>query len=268
MIDGDPPLSPELVLVSPELREQALRIEQAVPARWETTRALPPARPSTSSPPEGQLSPAGRGRIDLRRRVGYGALAAVVVFSAGIAVSRVASLGSAAPTPTTSARAGGFKTTGPPAAATEPAPSHGVVANKRTRSSATLSAKRGQLQPSASVAPTTSTTRAGAAKPAAVRAIPLAGYVLGAGSFRTAADASRILGFSLRTRCGGALTLPSIQIDAFGAFAFSGHPAGSLPKTSIRVVGRFVSPREARGTIATSRPGCRGAPTAFVARLS
>ncbi|MDP9319384.1 MAG: hypothetical protein M3O94_10025 [Actinomycetota bacterium] len=108
-----------------------------------------------------------------------------------------------------------------------------------------------------------------------VRAIPNGGYVLPDGHFRVTGDARMIVDFTLSSRCATSLALPPIRIEGTGAFAFVGYLTGSPwdiapspPATAVRIKGRFLSSREARGTTQVSHGGCRDTTISFVARLS
>jgi hypothetical protein len=127
------------------------------------------------------------------------------------------------------------------------------------------------------VRPKPAAARAHTAKPTSktVRAIPNGGYVLPDGHFRVTGDARMIVDFILSSRCASSLALPPIRIGGTGAFAFVGNLTGSpwdiAPSpsaTAVRIKGRFLSSREARGTTQVSHGGCRDAKTSFVARLS
>ncbi|MGE5274811.1 MAG: hypothetical protein ACM3QU_13760 [Verrucomicrobiota bacterium] len=104
----------------------------------------------------------------------------------------------------------------------------------------------------------------------AVRPISNGGYVFfeGNGNFRVSPNGRKIVGFTARTACAGQLVLPSFTVSQAGTFAFSGHPARSLPGTTVRLTGRFASRDEARGTLRVARTTCHDAATPFVAHLS
>jgi hypothetical protein len=120
-------------------------------------------------------------------------------------------------------------------------------------------------QPMPAVAPSPVTAGAGVVRP-----VPDAGYVLpeGRGHFRLSSDGRTIVDFALVRTCAGLLTLPPIDVDATGSFAFAGHPGGSPSGTTVNITGRFVSPSEAHGTAQVSRSACRAPATTFVAHLS
>ena len=252
------PLSPELVLVSPELRERALLEEGDAP--------FPPQAdvdpPTASVAPEPQVplpSPSAvprraetaAGPVERRLTVGAAtaiALTALIVFGAGVAVGKLAF-----PTPTARSPAA------PRAASPRPSV---TTAIPRTASSA--SATLPAQQPRSSTAP----ARAKRLPSRTVRPIPNGGYVLSDGRFRLSGTGRRILDFTLRTTCSGPLTLPPIQVAASGTFTFSGKPPGALPGTTVRVTGRFVSPAAASGTTRVTRGTCRSPARPFAAHLS
>jgi hypothetical protein len=262
----DAPLSPELVLVSPDLKARALveeriarrrpylvpPLEEIVPLRPEAVSSqadvaeVPPAPrvQATPPPPEWHLTVGAATLI---------ALAAVVVFGIGLAVGRFAIDSS------TSESA-------PPSAdlrAAAPAP---AATQKAAPPAPSVAATPVPVQPK----PTSQPTPTKATTAPSVRPVPGGGYVLpeGRGRFRLSSDGQTILDFTLVTSCAGALTLPPIEVGKTGSFAFAGHPAGSPPGTTARVEGRFVSTAEARGTAQVSGSACRLPTTTFVARLS
>lgn len=96
----------------------------------------------------------------------------------------------------------------------------------------------------------------------------LGGYAFADGHFQLSATGRAIVGFTARTACAGPLVLPPIEVSPARAFGFSGHPAGSLPGTTVRLTGRFASRSEARGTLRVTRKTCRDPATHFVAHLS
>ncbi len=338
MVEHEPerPLSPELVLVSPDLRERALldELDSSFPEHADVdppTASVEPAPQAPApqvpaAPPQAALprTEAATPRVE-RRRLTAGALTAIaltalIVFGAGLAVGKLAFPGSSARSPAaprdvsqpppvttavprTSSRA---STTPPPASTTRSQTAPRAVSPRppvttavpRTSSRASTtppraSRTRSQTAPravsprppvttaaprtSSSATPTVPAKRprpSTAPSPAkklpskGVRPIPNGGYVFSDGRFRLAGTGRRILDFTLQTACSGPLTLPQIQVAANGTFGFSGHPPGTLPGTSVRVTGRFVSPVAARGTTRVTRGTCRGPARPFAARLS
>ena len=302
MVEHEPerPLSPELVLVSPDLRERALldELDSSFPEHADVdppTASVEPAPQAPApqvpaAPPQAALprTEAATPRVE-RRRLTAGALTAIaltalIVFGAGLAVGKLAFPGSSARSPAaprdvsqpppvttavprTSSRA---STTPPPASTTRSQTAPRAVSPRppvttaapRTSSSATPTVPAKRPRPSTAPSPAKKLPSKG------VRPIPNGGYVFSDGRFRLAGTGRRILDFTLQTACSGPLTLPQIQVAANGTFGFSGHPPGTLPGTSVRVTGRFVSPVAARGTTRVTRGTCRGPARPFAARLS
>ena len=253
------PLSPELVLVSPDLRERALlEEERAAPVTPQAdvdppTASVAPAPrvpvPSPPAPPPRAEASAGPGG----RRLTAGAataiaLIALIVFGAGVAIGKLAF-------PTSTARS--------PVAPRAASPKPPVTASApRTSSRAPTTAPARQPRPSTAPPP------AKRLPPRTLRPTPNGGYVFSGGTFRLSGTGRRILDFTLRTTCSGPLTLPPMQVAATGTFTFSGQPPGALPGTNVRVTGRFVSPVAARGTTRVTRRTCHGPATPFAAELS
>ena len=266
----DAPLSPELVLVSPDLKARALveeriarprpylvpPLDEIVPLLPEAASpqadAAPPEIPpmplapvqATPPPPEWHLTVGAATLI---------ALAAIVVFGVGLAVGRFAIDSSSSESAAPSA--------GPPAAAPVQA-----GRPKAAPAAPSVAATPVPAQPKR-----TSPSTAGDESAAdAAHPVPAGGYVMpeGRGRFRVSSNGRTILDFTLATSCAGGLTLPPIEVGTNGSFTFAGHPAGSPPGTTARVEGRFVSSAEARGTAQVSGSTCRLPTTTFVARLS
>ncbi len=288
------PLSPELVLVSPELRERALLEEGDAPFPPQadvdppTASVAPePQVPLPSPPAVPRRAETTAGPVERRLTVGAAtaiALTALIVFGAGVAVGKLAFPTSTARSPAAPRAASpppsvtaAVPRTSSSASATLPATSTArsqaaprtafrrppvTTAVPRTASSAstTLPAQ----QPRSSTAP----ARAKRLPSRTVRPIPNGGYVLSDGRFRLSGTGRRILDFTLRTTCSGPLTLPPIQVAASGTFTFSGKPPGALPGTTVRVTGRFVSPDAASGTTRVTRGTCRSPARPFAAHLS
>ncbi len=288
----DAPLSPELVLVSPDLKARALveeRIarprpylvpppEEIVPLQPEAVSSHAEASSETplvaaapvlaSPPPEWHLTVGAATLI---------ALAAILVFGIGLAVGRFAiasQTSESAPTPVTP------PTAAPAPAATQaaapavpsvtappvpPQPKHTSPPTAGDESTAHAVLPARLRRPIESTGGANSNPAA-----AGFRPVPAGGYVMpdGRGRFRVSSNGQTILDFVLATSCAGGLTLPPIEVGTTGTFAFAGHPGGSPSGTTARVKGRFVSSTEAHGTAQVSGPTCRLPATAFVARLS
>ena len=308
------PLSPELVLVSPDLRERVASVEpdidapppadvaplQEAPLPATPVRPPdPPAAPTTpdpssarppdvSVPPPDPVTPAApppvppstqttSARVEWRLTVGAAtilALSALLVFGAGVAVGQLA-----LPVSKTQSPAAGDVTRGLPEAAPVSAP---ITAAAPVPPVPRATSPR-PLVPSGAVPSSSGKTHTQAEppklpavqarpvkqQPGAVRPVPNSGYAFFDGSFQLTADGRKIKGFTLRTTaCSGELVVPSVDVSPSGAFAFSGHPPGSLPGTIIRLKGRFVSRTDAKGTSQVTRGACNATATPFVAHLS
>jgi len=297
MVEREPerPLSPELVLVSPDLRERALQEEERAapvpppadvdPPTASVAPAPPVPLPSSPVPPPGAEASAGPGG----RRLTAGAataiaLIALIVFGAGVAIGKLAFPTSTARSPS-APRAASPK---PPVTASVPRTSSSASTTPQATSTARSSAAPRAASPkppvtasvprTSSSAPTTLPARqprpstapppAKTLPPRTLRPTPNGGYVFSGGTFRLSGTGRRILDFTLRTTCSGPLTLPPMQVAATGTFTFSGQPPGALPGTNVRVTGRFVSPVAARGTTRVTRRTCHGPATPFAAELS
>jgi hypothetical protein len=298
MVEREPerPLSPELVLVSPDLRERALLEEEEraapVPPQADveppTASVAPAPRVPVPSPPEpppraeASAGPGGR-RLTAGAATAI-ALIALIVFGAGVAIGKLAFPASTARSPV-APRAASPK---PPVTASAPRTSSSASTTLPATSTARSSAAPRAASPkppvtaspprTSSSAPTTPPVRqprpsttpphAKTLPPRTLRPTPNGGYVFSGGTFRLSGTGRRILDFTLRTTCSGPLTLPPIQVAATGAFTFSGQPPGALPGTTVRVTGRFVSPVAARGTTRVTRRTCNGPARPFAAQLS
>jgi hypothetical protein len=263
----DPPLSPELVLVSPDLKVRALVEERTAPPLYvvppldEVVPLQPdvaPPQPDVAPPQPDVAPPQPPAPIQIsapapprewRLTVGGAtliALAAIVVFGGGVAVGQFA-----LPTPATRSAAS-------------------TVIPNTAQATTPTGEREATPVPVRQPEPAAQPTRARVATAKAVRPIPDGGYVLPdqRGRFRLSSNGRTILGLTLDTRCAGLLTLPPIDVGTTGAFAFAGHPAASPRGTTVRVKGRFVSPTEARGTTEVVRATCREPSNAFAAQLS
>lgn len=251
----DLPLSPELVLVSPDPEERALVAERTSPPLYvvppqEIAPLLPEVAPqpeaepvqpvpvqASAPPPEWRLTVGGATVI---------ALAGLLVFGGGLLVGQYAlpvstprSLASTVSAKTPQATA--------PNASREQVPATPIPVRSPKLPTSPIRAK---------------------APVKAVRPVPGGGYVLpaGRGRFRLSSDGRTIGDFALDIGCGN-LTLPPIDVAASGTFSFAGHPTAAQG-TTVRVRGRFVTPTEARGTAQVASAACRQPATSFVARLS
>jgi hypothetical protein len=289
----DAPLSPELVLVSPDLKARALveeRIARPRPYLVPPLNEIVPLQPDVATPqiPAPPLAPVQATPPPPEWHLTVGAatlivLAAVAVFGAGLAIGRFAIVAPASESATPSAL--------PPTASPAPAATQNAVpARPRVAATPSVAATPVPARPKPSSPPRpTEGSAAPAVLPARLRhpiqgtdransnpvaagfhPVPNGGYVLPnqRGHFRLSSDGRTIMDFTLATSCAGALTLPPIEVGTTGTFAFAGHPAASPSGATVRVEGRFVSSAEARGTAQVSGAGCRVPAAPFVARLS
>jgi hypothetical protein len=293
MVEREPELSPELVLVSPDLRERALLEERDGPVAAEADVDAPTASaapaPRVPSPPPPAAPPAGADAGRAERRPAAWAVTAIVVtalvlFGAGIAVGKLAFPTStarspappraAAPRPTVTTSVPPTSTrVSTPRPATSTARSQAAPRAAAPRPTVTTSVPRTSSSASTTVPaqqpkPSTAPPRAKTLPAKTVRPIPNGGYVFSDGRFRLSGTGRRILDFVLRTTCSGSVTLPPIQVAGTGAFTFSGRPPGASPGTTVRVTGRFVSPAAVRGTARVTRGTCHDPARAFAAHLS
>jgi len=293
MVEREPELSPELVLVSPDLRERALLEERDGPVAAEADVDAPTASaapaPRVPSPPPPAAPPAGADAGRAERRPAAWAVTAIVVtalvlFGAGIAVGKLAFPTSTArspappraaaprPTVTTSVPPTSTRVSTPrPATSTarsQAAPRAGAPRPTVTTSVPPTSSSASTTVPAQQPKPSTAPPRAKTLPAKTVRPIPNGGYVFSDGRFRLSGTGRRILDFVLRTTCSGSVTLPPIQVAGTGAFTFSGRPPGASPGTTVRVTGRFVSPAAVRGTARVTRGTCHDPARAFAAHLS
>ena len=247
-----------------------------------------PAAPAPV-PPSTQTTSA---RVEWRLTVGAAtvlALSTLLVFGAGVAVGQLALPVSKTQSPVTHG-----STQGRPATASASAPAAGAAPIHETSKteglpvttpSVTAAAPPAKpsfpsrvLPPAQSAQTRTETQHlkptAAPARPVkqqskTVRPIPNGGYAFFEGNFQLSADGRTLTGFTLRTSaCAGPLVVPPIDVSPSGTFTYSGHPAGSLPGTSVRLTGRFVSRADARGTTQVTRGACHATATPFVAHLS
>jgi hypothetical protein len=284
--DRELPLSPELVLVAPELGEHALVRERngrtpPVAARAPVLPAAPPpAPPPPAAAPPVEAAPAPPIETatrpvppepPARRRLTVGGavlilLGALVVGGGGFLIARSVFSGSSTPSVGPVTQQAPPAATTPQVATTQPsrAPRRPVVAAPTQQQKPQAKPKpKPAPKPSSSAAP----ARAPKPKPTTVRPTS-GGYVLPGGRFQVSSNRRTIVGFTLGTKCAEQLTLPPIPIETTGAFAFAGHPAGSPAATTVHVTGTFTSPTEARGKTQVLGATCSAPATSFVARLS
>lgn len=226
------PVSPELALVDPALRES----ERARDQSWTTgpSLALRPVAESVSTP---RMSPAyrvPRARSPRRRRAAMAvALIAMVVLVTGSAA------------PERKAHQAQHVRVGAPRTTT-PAP------RPTSNSDAQVNAAR----------------PGGTAR----SLLPVAGggYVFGSSSrFQVGAEGGSLLDFRIISACSTPITVRTIPLNAEGRFRFAGKAESSTSRAATVVVaGGFVTPTRAVGTFRVIASGCTERTTHFTATLS
>jgi hypothetical protein len=252
------PVSPELVLVSPQLRLKALN---ALPDRpWETF-----LRPSPWAPPAGQLADAdilmaeaGTPRAEDRsasiprsgRRLGRDAwlvgVALVVGFMAAEFVPR-----SAGPS---FEQAGGRTPSVSPSRGT-PTPSLDLAPAVPTFLSPL------SLKPRHATRRNTSELK--------VLAVPRGGYVSGRSvRFQIAANRRTVTVFQARVNCARHVVVRALSLHHGSRFSYRGRIRARDELVRLRVFGRFIDKRRVRGYVRARSAGCDSGKIRFLARLS
>jgi hypothetical protein len=101
-------------------------------------------------------------------------------------------------------------------------------------------------------------------------AVPQGGYIFGrSGRFQIARDVTAVRMFHAGVKCARKLVIPTISLRDGSRFSYRGA-IGAGTKTSVRleVVGRFLNPRQVRGFIRARSAGCDSGNVHFLARLS
>lgn len=269
------PLSPELVLVSPELAKLAKALlpdrpwEQFAPPRARLDALQPPApslpvvprsslvlvsAPSSAPDCEPALRPTTSRSVLRRPSVG---LVAWAVFGTLVLVSTLPivrdapSLGEASPT---AGRGGSAVSAGTGATPEAPIP--------RTASeSATMTGPRGEEGKPADVSPATGTgSNSAPGQPEAYSGAYLSDGV------RLVFDASKSLVLSLTVSglCGTKTTIGEIPVSKAGRFS----AARRVGASTVIVRGRFQPPGLVSGAITVRRPSCESRSRSFTARIS
>lgn len=242
------PISPELVLVSPDLGEVA-------------RRAL--------TGPDGAPAPAVRPEQLVRRplrgvRLPRTPAALVAAGAAGFVLGAVAI---------------GLWTSGnrQPAPVAEPAgradADAAVLRSSRPPASRSAGPKLKELAPRAAHATPTRTQSGARRRPRRRPLVPIgpprSGYIFGVrGRFALSATGRAVVGFSPDTRCGQLFTLPAMRIGRDGRFGFAGAPPGTDDKSRFQLHGLFVRPTVVRGTMRLRTNHCDTGVMRFTARLS
>jgi hypothetical protein len=241
------PLSPELVLVCPEIRLKALDAlsdrpwEAFLPPRREDSPAAIAGPASITSgslvvvPSEAVAEPiddlggSTTASVSRRRRdIALVMIALILGFATAEFVDR-----QSRPAPTRTAEAS-------PSAA--PAPRQTVAA------------------------PSTSPTGG----PRKTLAVARGGYIFGrSGRFQIAADLGTVRMFRAQVKCARILVIPAISLHDGSRFGYRGQiRAGKKPAVQLEVAGRFLDSSRVRGFVHAHSLGCDSGKVRFLARLS
>ena len=253
------PLSPELVLVCPELRLEALTAlpdrpwEAFLPVRSEDPPAAVAAAASVTAgslvslPSDDPLAVAsadvdglgGSGTASVSRRgrdLALVTVALIVGFTAAQFVHRPAQT-SLMP------GAGGSPSASPEAPAKQPARE-------------TSSPGQGAGGPATSLA--------------SGLAVPRGGYVFGrSGRFQIAPGLRTVRMFHARVKCAPNVVIPAMSLRGGSRFAYRGQiRAGKKRAVQLEVAGRFLDSSRVRGFVRARSAGCDSGKVRFLARLS
>jgi hypothetical protein len=243
------PISPELVLVSPELRELARHaLQDAV------ERPAPPSRRQEARSPR---PPTKEARVGARPAAVAGAVA--VGFVLGIA-----------------ATAAWFSPTQPPRFAAPPALRADAAAPVAApRSTPALAAPRPTRARRAEVSPAhVRSYSVPSARPRRRRTgprpigAPNSGYIFGREGRFTVGARRQVMGFTTEPRCGRQFTLPPMRVDRRGRFGFTGPPPDNADGARVDLHATFATPRLVRGTLRLRTNRCDTGVIRLVARLS
>jgi hypothetical protein len=257
------PLSPELVLVSPQLRLKALN---ALPERpWEAV--LPPSReePSpvgaaveireTRSAPVRGAHPARR----RRRRLLPSTLLVAVALVAAVALAKVLP-GSFEPRP---GRPAGRSA---PVAAEAPSSTSAAPVPTRTHP-AVKSAAATPVKSAAATQAHRANARTGRAE--TLLAVPRGGYVFGSsGRFQVSADLQRIRLFQTRLSCARRVVVATIPLHSGTRFSYGSRLRRGKRLVTLEIAGRFLDRRRVRGYVRAHSAKCDSGKSRFLARLS
>lgn len=258
-------VSPELVLVSPQLRLKALAAlpdrpweaflpprPQDPPAAIAAVRALTTGSlvvlPSDEPPTVNAGIDAGVGPVDeladsitesagrRGRNLALVTVALIVGFIAGLFVRQPAR-----PSLT-------------PSSGVSPSAFPAAPAKQPTRE--TSSPGQGAVQPPPSLA--------------TGLAVPRGGYVFGrSGRFQIAPDLRTVRMFHAQVKCAPNVVIPAMSLRAGSRFAYSGQiRAGKKRALQLEVAGRFLDSSRVRGFVHARSAGCDGGKVRFLARLS
>ena len=250
------PLSPELVLVSPQLRLKALN---ALPERpWEAF--LPPLReePSPVGAPaeirETRPAPV-RGAHPARRRrsrLPRGILPVAVALVAAFGLAKVLP-GPSEPRPGQQAgRSAPIAAEAPSSTSAAPVPTRTQPA--AAKSTAATGARR-------------ASAHTGRAK--TLLAVPRGGYVFGrSGRFQVSADRQRIRLFQTRLSCARRVVVATIPLHGGTRFGYGGRLRRGKRLVTLEIAGRFLDRRRVSGYVRAHSAKCDSGKSRFLARLS
>ncbi len=280
------PISPELVLVSPELAAIARAglpdrpWEQFLPPVGAVTPLRPPAiaePPAGAEPESAGASVASQHPSRRRPRVPVGAI--LLVAFVGLVVA-----GSVLPerdAPTLGpppARANGLSVpSATPPTPTTPTTPASPATPATTPTTPVSRTTRPTTTPTAPTKPTAPTPRTVHPRPAplspkvkVVRRAPVSGgYVLarGFGRLRVGADARSILELNVDIGCRGEVVLRRVGISPAGRFSVR-RVVRRPVRTTVSVTGVFTLAGRVHGTMRVTTPGCASGPIVFTGRLS
>ena len=248
------PLSPELVLVCPQLRMMAL---DALPERpWEAF--LPPASDIPPVPvaagglvvADSAVAPfdddVGSATASVSRRGRGASLVTVGLIVGFIAAQFVPQPARPTLVPTPSASRSAERTLAPAAPGKQSPGSNSPVQSAAGPAPSLTSDRRRNL------------------------AVPRGGYIFGrSGRFQVAPDRLTVRMFHARVKCAPALVIPAMSLRGGSRFSHRGQiRAGKGPAVRLEVAGRFLDSSRVRGFIRARSPGCDSGKVRFLARLS
>lgn len=250
------PLSPELVLVSPQLRLKALN---ALPERpWEAFLPAPREEPShigaAAEIPETRPAPV-RGAHPARprrRRLLRDILPVAVALVAGFALAKVL------PSPS-EPRLGQPAGRSAPVAGEAPSTTSAASVPTRTHPAAAKSTAATQAHRAGA--------RTGRAK--TLLAVPRGGYVFGrSGRFQVSADGQRIRLFQTRLNCARRVVVATIPLHGGTRFSYGGRLRRGKRLVTLEIAGRFLDSWRVRGYVRAHSAKCDSGKSRFLARLS
>jgi hypothetical protein len=252
------PLSPELVLVCPDLRLEALA---ALPDRpWEAFLPVRSEDPPQAVAAAGSLTAGPLVALPSADRL---AVATADATAAALPVASATRRGRDLALVTVALIVGFIaaqfvhrpaETSLMPGAGGSPSASPEAPAKQPTRE--TSSPGRGAGGPA--------TTLAGGL------AVPRGGYVFGrSGRFQIAPDLRTVRMFHARVKCARNVVIPAMSLRGGSRFAYRGQiRAGEKRAVQLEVAGRFLNSSRVRGFVRARSAGCDSGKVRFLARLS